>query len=62
MRPKRIVITEVTETEKLIDYVNRHGLKAAAEKYGASSTTLGRWLRVQGYELIRQWRKAGLSR
>lgn len=58
MRPKSIVISEPTETMKLIEYVNENGLRNAAKVYGTSPTTLSRWLRVQGYKLVRQWRKA----
>jgi len=57
MRPKSITVTEPTETMKLVEFVNQNGLKSAAEKYGCDPSTLSRWLRVQGYELIRQYRK-----
>lgn len=57
MSAKKIVLTEPTETMKLVDYVNRHGLKLAAVHYGCDASTLSRWLKVQGYELIRQYRR-----
>lgn len=57
MRPKSIKITELSETEKLVETVNRDGLKTAAKEFNCDPTTLSRWIRVQGYELIRQYRK-----
>lgn len=61
MSAKKIVLSHPTETEKLIDYVNQHGLQAAAEKYGCDKSTLSRWLKVQGYKLVRQYRKATVT-
>lgn len=57
MSARKITVSEPSETEKLIDYVNQHGLKAAAVKYGAHPSTLSRWIRVQGYEMVRQYRR-----
>lgn len=56
MRPK-IVITEPTETMRLIEYANQHGLKKAAEKYGTSAGRLSIWIRGQGYQMVREYRK-----
>lgn len=56
MRPK-IVITEPTETMKLIEYANQHGLKKAAKKYGTSPGRLSIWIRKQGYEMVREYRR-----
>lgn len=61
MRPRSIQIVEPTETMKLVEYVNQHGLQAAAEKYGCDKSTLSRWLKVQGYKLIRQYRRMAVS-
>lgn len=57
MRPKKIVLTEQTETEKLIAFTNQHGLKKAAEQYGCDKSTLSRWIRTQGFEMVREYRK-----
>lgn len=57
MRPPKIVITEPTETMKLIEYANQHGLKKAAEKYGTSPGRLSIWIRGQGFEMVREYRK-----
>lgn len=57
MRPKSITVSEPTETMKLIEYVNRNGLKNAAKVYGTSAASLSRWIRVQGYKLVREYRK-----
>lgn len=61
MRPPKIKITEPTETMKLIDYVNRHGLKKAAEKYGTSPGRLSIWIRRQGYQMVREYRLAEMQ-
>lgn len=57
MSAKKLILGQRSETEKLVEVVNRDGLKTAAEKYGCHPSTLSRWIRVQGYELIRQYRK-----
>lgn len=57
MRPKSITVKEPSETMKLVEYVNQHGLTPAAKKYGTSASSLSRWLKVQGYQMIRQYRK-----
>jgi len=57
VNPSKITITEPTETMKLIDYVNRHGLKKAAEKYGTSPGRLSIWIRGQGFQMVREYRK-----
>lgn len=54
---QKITITEPMETMKLIDYVNRHGLKKAAEKYGTSAGRLSIWIRRQGYQMVREYRR-----
>lgn len=61
MRPRKIKITEPTETMKLIDYVNQHGLEAAAEKYGTSKGRLSVWIREQGYAMVREYRKKAVT-
>lgn len=61
MRPSKIVVTEPTETMRLIDYTNRHGLKKAAEKYGTSPGRLSIWIRKQGYKLVREYRKTEVT-
>lgn len=60
MKPK-IVITEPTETMKLIEYANQHGLKKAAKKYGTSPGRLSIWIRNQGYQMVREYRKKAVS-
>lgn len=60
MKPK-IVITEPTETMKLINYVNQHGLKKAAKKYGTSPGRLSIWIRKQGYQMVREYRKKAVT-
>lgn len=57
MRPKKIKVTEPTETMKLIDYVNQNGLKKAAQEYGTSAGRLSIWIRTQGYKMVREYRK-----
>lgn len=57
MRPKSITVTEPTETVKLIEYANQHGLKKAAKKYGTNPASLSRWIRTQGYKMVREYRK-----
>lgn len=57
MRPKSITMTEVTETEKLIAFANRHGLRKAAKKYGTSPASLSRWIRTQGFQMVREYRR-----
>lgn len=61
MRPKSIQIVEPTETMKLVEYVNRNGLQTTAKVYGTSASSLSRWLKVQGYEMIRQYRKKAVQ-
>lgn len=58
MRPTTIPILEPTETMKLIEYTNRHGLKKAAKKYGTNTASLSRWIRSQGYKMVREYRKS----
>jgi hypothetical protein len=57
MSRHKIVISEPTETMKLIEFVNQHGLKKAAEKYGTSPGRLSIWIRGQGYQMVREYRK-----
>lgn len=57
MRPPKIKITEPTETMKLIDFTNQHGLKKAAKKYGTSPGRLSIWIRTQGFEMVREYRR-----
>jgi hypothetical protein len=57
MRPKKITVTEPIETMKLVEYANRHGLKKAAKKYGTSPGRLSIWIRGQGFEMVREYRK-----
>ena len=57
MRPPKIKITEPTETMQLIEYVNQHGLEKAAEKYGTSKGRLSIWIRNQGFQMVREYRK-----
>jgi uncharacterized protein YjcR len=57
MSAKKIVLSEPTETQKLIEYTNQHGLKKAADKYGCDKSTLSRWIRTQGYAMVREYRK-----
>lgn len=57
MRQKKITVTEPTETIKLIEYANQHGLKKAAQKYGTSPGRLSIWIRSQGFEMVREYRR-----
>lgn len=57
MSAKKIVLTEPMETMKVIEYTNQHGLKKSAEKYGCDKSTLSRWIRTQGFEMVREYRK-----
>lgn len=57
MAHEKIKITEPTETMKLIEYANQHGLKKAAKKYGTSPGRLSIWIRKQGYQMVREYRK-----
>lgn len=57
MRPPKITVTEPTETMKLVEYVNQHGLKKAARKYGTSPGRLSIWIRGQGFQMVREYRK-----
>lgn len=61
MRPKSITVSEPTETMKLIEYVNRNGLTAAAKVYGTNPASLSRWIRKQGYQMVREYRKAQVT-
>lgn len=57
MRQSKLAVKEPTETMKLIDYVNQHGLRKAAEKYGTSPGRLSIWIRNQGFEMVREYRR-----
>lgn len=57
MPARKIEVTEQSETEKLIAYANQHGLKKAAKKYDCDASTLSRWIRSQGFEMVREYRK-----
>jgi hypothetical protein len=61
MRPPKITVTTPTETMKLIEYANQHGLKKAAERYGTSPGRLSIWIRSQGYEMVREYRRKAVS-
>lgn len=60
MRPKSITIVEQSETEKLVEIVNQLGLKQAAEKYGTNASSLSRWLRTQGFQVVREYRRKNI--
>lgn len=55
MSAKKINVSELSETQKLIDLVNRVGLEAAAKQYDTHASTLSRWIRSQGYSLRRTY-------
>jgi DNA-binding MurR/RpiR family transcriptional regulator len=61
MRPKSITVSEPKETERLIAFANRHGLKKAAKKYGTSPASLSRWIRTQGFEMVREYRRKAVQ-
>lgn len=61
MSPPKIKITEPTETMKLIEYANQHGLKKAAQKYGTSPGRLSIWIRGQGFKMVREYRKTQVT-
>lgn len=61
MRQKKITVTEPTETMKLIEYANQHGLKKAAKKYGTSPGRLSIWIRSQGFEMVREYRRKAVQ-
>lgn len=54
---QKIVVTDPLETEKIVEHVNKVGLKKAGKKYGISPGRLSVWIRNQDYEMVRQYRK-----
>lgn len=61
MRPRTITVTEPTEVLKLIEYVNKVGLSTAAKVYGTNPASLSRWIRTQGYEMVREYRQKAVT-
>lgn len=55
MRPKKIVITEPMQVYNLVARVNRDGIEATAAALDCNPTVLTRWLKVQGYVMVRKW-------
>lgn len=53
MSKRTLNVSGLSETEKLIAFVNQNGLKEAAVKYGTNTSSLSRWIRSQGYSLRR---------
>lgn len=57
MSAKKIVHETRTETEKLVERINTHGIQKVAKQYDTHPSTLSRWLRSQGFRLVRQYVK-----
>ena len=53
MSKRTLNVQGQSETEKLVETVNRLGLKKAAEQYGTTASSLSRWIRTRGYQLRR---------
>lgn len=48
---------DLSATELLVERVNKNGLAHTAKQYDTHPSTLSRWLRSQGYKLVRQYVK-----